>query len=105
MLLKGCKKNLIVVKGLGSDYIEEAYLILKHDLEARSAAGYGGGRYREGGKPIDPRIRYGTKKKAPPVFTPELFHRGDAGKRCFAFVVFPFVTGNTGNIPDRSCFL
>ena len=32
MLLKGCKKNLIVVKGLGSDYIEEAYLILKHDL-------------------------------------------------------------------------
>ena len=32
MLLKGCKKNLIVVKGLGSDYIEEAYLILKQDL-------------------------------------------------------------------------
>ena len=32
MLIKGCKKNLIVAKSLGSDYIEEAYLILKSDL-------------------------------------------------------------------------
>jgi hypothetical protein len=32
MLLKGCKKNLIVVKSIGSDYIEEAYLILKPEL-------------------------------------------------------------------------
>lgn len=32
MLLKGCKKNLVVVKSIGSDYIEEAYLILKPDL-------------------------------------------------------------------------
>jgi hypothetical protein len=34
MLLKGCKKNLIVVKSIGSDYIEEAYLILKPELPA-----------------------------------------------------------------------
>lgn len=32
MLIKGCKKNLIIVKGLGSDYIDEAYLILKPEL-------------------------------------------------------------------------
>ena len=32
MLIKGYRKNLIVVKSLGSDYIDEAYLILKPDL-------------------------------------------------------------------------
>ncbi len=34
MLIKGCKKNLIVVRSLGSDYIDEAYLILKPELPA-----------------------------------------------------------------------
>ncbi|MBQ9748501.1 MAG: hypothetical protein IJV98_06920 [Clostridia bacterium] len=32
MLIKGYKKELIIVKSLGSDYIDEAYLILKPDL-------------------------------------------------------------------------
>ncbi len=32
MLLKGYRKNLIVIKGIGSDYIEEAYLILRPEL-------------------------------------------------------------------------
>ena len=32
MLLKGCKKNLIALKNIGSDYIDEAYLVLKPDL-------------------------------------------------------------------------
>ncbi len=39
MLLKGCKKNLVVVKGIGSDYIEEAYLILKSDLPQGTGRG------------------------------------------------------------------
>ncbi len=39
MLLKGCKKNLIVVKGFGSDYIEEAYLILRSELPAGTVRG------------------------------------------------------------------
>lgn len=39
MLLKGCKKNLIVVKSLGSDYIEEAYLILKAELPQGTVKG------------------------------------------------------------------
>ena len=34
MLIKGCKKNMIVVRSLGSDYIDEAYLILKPELPA-----------------------------------------------------------------------
>ncbi len=34
MLLKGYKKNLVVFKHLGSDYVEEAYLILKPELPA-----------------------------------------------------------------------
>ncbi len=32
MLIKGCKKNMIIVKSLGSDYIDEAYLVLKPEL-------------------------------------------------------------------------
>ncbi len=32
MLIKGCKKNLLIIKSLGSDYIEEAYLILRPEL-------------------------------------------------------------------------
>ncbi len=39
MLLKGYKKNLIVVKGLGSDYIEEAYLLLRAELPAGTVRG------------------------------------------------------------------
>lgn len=39
MLIKGCKKNLIVVKSIGSDYIEEAYLLLKADLPEGTAKG------------------------------------------------------------------
>ncbi len=39
MLLKGCKKNLIVLKGIGSDYIEEAYLILKPEMPHGTARG------------------------------------------------------------------
>jgi hypothetical protein len=39
MLLKGCKKNLIALKNIGSDYIEEAYLILKPDLPRETAKG------------------------------------------------------------------
>ncbi len=31
MLLKGCRKNLVVLRGIGSDYIEEAYLVLRPD--------------------------------------------------------------------------
>lgn len=39
MPIKGCKKNLVVIKNMGSDYIEEAYLILKGDLPAGTAGG------------------------------------------------------------------
>ena len=32
MLIKGCKKSMIVVKNLGSDYVDEADLILKPEI-------------------------------------------------------------------------
>ena len=37
MLIKGCKKSMIVVKNLGSDYVDEAYLILKPELPCGAA--------------------------------------------------------------------
>ena len=32
MIIKEFKKNLVILKGLGCDYIEEAFIILKGDL-------------------------------------------------------------------------
>lgn len=37
MMIKGCRKNLIVVKNIGSDYIDEAYFILKKEIPAGTA--------------------------------------------------------------------
>lgn len=37
MVIKGCRKNLIVVKNIGSDYIDEAYFILKKEIPAGTA--------------------------------------------------------------------
>ena len=37
MMIKGCRKNLIVVKNNGSDYIDEAYFILKKEIPAGTA--------------------------------------------------------------------
>ncbi len=39
MMIKGCRKNLVVMKNIGSDYIDEAYFILKNDLPAGTAGG------------------------------------------------------------------
>ena len=39
MMIKGCKKNLVVMKNIGSDYIDEAYFILKDELPAGTAGG------------------------------------------------------------------
>ena len=37
MMIKGCRKNLVVMKNIGSDYIDEAYFILKNELPAGTA--------------------------------------------------------------------
>ena len=69
MLLKGCKKNLIVVKGLGSDYIEEAYLILKQDLPQGMV---GGDIVKEANRLIH-EYDTGQRKKRRPFSLPSFF--------------------------------
>ena len=69
MLLKGCKKNLIVVKGLGSDYIEEAYLILKQDLPQGMV---GGDIVREANRLVH-EYDTGRRKKRRPFSLPSFF--------------------------------
>ena len=69
MLLKGCKKNLIVVKGLGSDYIEEAYLILKQDLPQGMV---GGDIVKEANRLIH-EYDTGRRKKRRPFSLPSFF--------------------------------
>ena len=69
MLLKGCKKNLIVVKGLGSDYIEEAYLILKQDLPQGVV---GGDIVKEANRLIH-EYDTGQRKKRRPFSLPSFF--------------------------------
>ena len=32
MTIKGYKKHFVILKGIGSDYIEEAYLVLKKEM-------------------------------------------------------------------------
>lgn len=39
MMIRGYKKNLVVIKNIGSDYIDEAYFILKNDLPEGAAGG------------------------------------------------------------------
>ncbi len=39
MMIKGCRKNLVVMKNIGSDYIDEAYFILKNELPTGTAGG------------------------------------------------------------------
>ena len=69
MLVKGCKKNLIVVKGLGSDYIEEAYLILKQDLPQGMV---GGDIVKEANRLIH-EYDTGQRKKRRPFSLPSFF--------------------------------
>ena len=38
MVIKGCRKNLVVMKNIGSDFIEEAYFVLKNEMPAGTAA-------------------------------------------------------------------
>ena len=38
MTIKGCKKHFVILKSIGSDYIEEAYLVLKQDLPRGTAS-------------------------------------------------------------------
>ena len=37
MGIKGCRKNLVVMKNIGSDFIEEAYFVLKNELEVQES--------------------------------------------------------------------
>ena len=37
MTIKGYKKHFVILKGIGSDYIEEAYLVLKKELPRGTA--------------------------------------------------------------------
>lgn len=39
MIIKGYKKHFVIVKGIGSDYIDEAYLVLKNELPKGTASG------------------------------------------------------------------
>lgn len=38
MMIRGCKKNLVVLKNIGSDYIDEAYLVLKGEFPSGAAS-------------------------------------------------------------------
>lgn len=38
MTIKGYKKHFVILKGIGSDYIEEAYLVLKRELPRGTAS-------------------------------------------------------------------
>jgi hypothetical protein len=35
-MLRGCKRNMIVLRGTGSDLFEEAYFVVKEEAERRS---------------------------------------------------------------------
>lgn len=37
-MLRGCKRNMIVLRGTGSDLFEEAYFVVKEEAEKRSAS-------------------------------------------------------------------
>ena len=38
MTIKGYKKHFVILKGIGSDYIEEAYLVLRKELPRGTAS-------------------------------------------------------------------
>ena len=35
-MLRGCKRNMIVLRGTGSDLFEEAYFVVREEAEQRS---------------------------------------------------------------------
>ncbi len=39
MIIKGYKKHFVIVKGIGSDYIDEAYLVLKNEIPKGTVSG------------------------------------------------------------------
>lgn len=83
MLIKGCKKNLVVVKNIGSDYIEEAYFILKGEIPAGAA---GGDIVKEANRII---AEYQTGKKRKPLpFSPASFWLGAIAAGTLWFIAF-----------------
>ena len=69
MIIKEFKKNLVILKGLGCDYIEEAFIILKGNLPREVK---GGDIVKEANRIIT-EYRTGKKRKRPPFSLPSFF--------------------------------
>ena len=66
MIIKEYKKHLVIMKGVGSDYVEEAFLILKSDLPKNAVSG---DIVREANRIIS-EYRTGRKRKRLPFSLP-----------------------------------
>ena len=66
MIIKEFKKNLVILKGLGCDYIDEAFIILKGDLPRDIQ---GGDIVKEANR-IIAEYRTGKKRKRRPFSLP-----------------------------------
>ncbi len=69
MLLKGCRKNLVVLKGVKSEYIEEVYLLLRSSLPE----GTGRGDIVKAANLIIHEYETGQKRKRTPFSLPSFF--------------------------------
>lgn len=86
MMIKGCKKNLVVMKNIGSDYIDEAYFILKSELPAGAA---GADIVKEANR-IIAEYRTGKKRKHLP-FSLTSFVLGAIAASVICLIVFKIV--------------
>lgn len=69
MVIKEFKKNLVILKGVGCDYIDEAFIILKGDLPHDVK---GGDIVREANRIIS-EYKTGKKRKRPSFSLPSFF--------------------------------
>lgn len=83
MIIKEFKKNLVILKGLSCDYVEEAFIILKGDLPRNTQSG---DIVKEANR-IIAEYRTGKKRKRRPFSLPSFF-LGIGTASVFAIILF-----------------
>ena len=84
-MLRGCKRNMIVLRGTGSDLFEEAYFVVKEEAERRSEADM----LEEAERIIDKsRLAQKEQTKRTRIFSVFAFL---LGLLCGAFALVPFI--------------
>ena len=86
MVIKGCRKNLVVMKNIGSDFIEEAYFVLKNEMPA----GTGGGDIVKEANRIIAEYQTGKKKNRFP-FSLISFVLGAIAASVICLIIFKLV--------------